>query len=632
MKASLTWLDDPRVFRINQIPAHSDHRWYAHKPTQNQENFLEQSLNGTWRFFYAPSPAACPANFYAVDHDDSYFSEINVPEHIELANYSQIHYINTMYPWEGHYYRRPPFTASATQADNQLFSNASDNPVGCYKTRFTLNNDLQNKSVRIHFAGVEQAMYLWLNGQFVGYAEDSFTPSEFDLTPFLQPGENVLAVAVYKRSTAAFLEDQDFFRFFGIFREVKLIAHNDNHLEDLWLQPTLDNNYQSGQLAVRLKFQQVTNNSQLRLKLFDCQGQKIYQQDFPLAEDLQLSFDQTKIASFQQVAKWDHYQPNLYTIELETYSSEQQICEYITYAFGFRTIEIKDKVMLLNGKRLKILGVNRHEWHPKRGRAITLEDMKNDLAIIKKANINGVRTSHYPNQIPWYFLCDQAGIHLMAETNLESHGSWQKMGAIEPSYNVPGAMDEWLACVLDRAKTNFETFKNHPSILFWSLGNESYADENIKQMNDYFKQQDSLRLVHYEGNAVNPAFEASISDVKSRMYATPQEIVDYLEHTPEKPFILCEYMHDMGNSLGGMQDYMELFDRYQQFQGGYIWDFKDQALSVYDSLTNQEVLRYGGDFDDRPSDYEFSGNGIVFADGLEKPALQEVRYYYDKYK
>ncbi len=278
-----------------------------------------------------------------------------------------------------------------------------------------------------------------------------------------------------------------------------------------------------------------------------------------------------------------------------------------------------------------INGVNRHEWHPRKGRAITIEDMEKDLAIIKNAKINGVRTSHYPNQITWYYLCDQAGIHVMAETNLESHGSWQKMGAFEPSYNVPGAVPQWQSAVLDRAKTNFETLKNHPSILFWSLGNESYAEENIRQMNDYFKKVDPDRLVHYEGNFPNPAFEDSISDVKSCMYAPPEEIVDYLENKAEKPFILCEYMHDMGNSLGGMDSYMTLLDRYEMYQGGYIWDFKDQAIQVTDPITGREVMRYGGDFDDKPSDYEFSGNGIVFADGQEKPAMQEVRYYYEKY-
>nr|WP_311801069.1 glycoside hydrolase family 2 TIM barrel-domain containing protein [Enterococcus lactis] len=490
---------------------------------------------------------------------------------------------------------------------------------------FVLEEGLKGKQISIHFAGVEQAMFLWLNGHFIGYAEDSFTPSEFDLTPYLEE-ENILAVEVYKRSTAAFLEDQDFFRFFGIFREVFLVARGQNHLEDLWIKPRLDDKCQNGKLEVDLSFEQVAKNSQLNVAILDPEGKEIYQQQYPLKEQMTIRID-----GFENVALWGHFQTNLYKLELETIDEEKRVTEYINYSFGFRKIEIKDKIIYFNGKRMIINGVNRHEWHPKKGRAITIEDMEKDLAIIKNAKINGVRTSHYPNQITWYYLCDQAGIHVMAETNLESHGSWQKMGAFEPSYNVPGAVPQWQSAVLDRAKTNFETLKNHPSILFWSLGNESYAEENIRQMNDYFKKVDPDRLVHYEGNFPNPAFEDSISDVKSCMYAPPEEIVDYLENKAEKPFILCEYMHDMGNSLGGMDSYMTLLDRYEMYQGGYIWDFKDQAIQVTDPITGREVMRYGGDFDDKPSDYEFSGNGIVFADGQEKPAMQEVRYYYEKY-
>lgn len=492
-------------------------------------------------------------------------------------------------------------------------------------TTFRLEESLKGKQISIHFAGVEQAMFLWLNGHFIGYAEDSFTPSEFDLTPYLKE-ENILAVEVYKRSTAAFLEDQDFFRFFGIFRDVYLVARGQNHLEDLWIKPRLDDKCQNGKLEVDLSFEQVAKNSQLNVAILDPEGKEIYQQQYPLKEQMTIRID-----GFENVALWGHFQPNLYKLELETIDEEKRVTEYIDYSFGFRKIEIKDKIIYFNGKRMIINGVNRHEWHPKKGRAITIEDMEKDLAIIKNAKINGVRTSHYPNQITWYYLCDQAGIHVMAETNLESHGSWQKMGAFEPSYNVPGAVPQWQAAVLDRAKTNFETLKNHPSILFWSLGNESYAEENIRQMNDYFKKVEPDRLVHYEGNFPNPAFEDSISDVKSCMYASPEEIVDYLENKAEKPFILCEYMHDMGNSLGGMDSYMMLLDRYEMYQGGYIWDFKDQAIQVTDPITGREVMRYGGDFDDKPSDYEFSGNGIVFADGQEKPAMQEVRYYYEKY-
>jgi len=331
------------------------------------------------------------------------------------------------------------------------------------------------------------------------------------------------------------------------------------------------------------------------------------------------------------VQPWSNKTPALYTFEMETKNAAGEMTQFVKYHFGFRRIEIKDKVMLLNGKRLIINGTNRHEWSPYTGRAITVDDLNADLEIVKRNHINSIRTSHYPFHIPFYYRCDEEGIYVMAETNLESHGSWMSLGQLTPSYNVPGAVPQWLEVVIDRARTNFMTFKNHTSVLFWSLGNESYAEENIRLMNVFFKENDPERLVHYEGNHWNPEFEDSISDIKSRMYAHAHEIEEYLTKTPNKPYLLCEYMHDMGNSLGGMKSYMDLLDKYEMYQGGYIWDFKDQALFVVDEVTGQEVLRYRGDFDDRPADYEFSGNGIVFADGKEKPAMQEVKYYYGKY-
>ena len=247
-------------------------------------------------------------------------------------------------------------------------------------------------------------------------------------------------------------------------------------------------------------------------------------------------------------------------------------------------------------------------------------------------NINSVRTCHYPDQIPWYYMCDDAGIYVMAETNLESHGSLQKLGAIDPTCNVPGSIPQWRDAVLERAKNNFETFKNHTSILFWSLGNESYAGDDIEAMNVYFAEKKDGRLVHYESSYYNRAYEDTISDFETRMYAKPEDVEEYLNNSPKKPYILCEFMHDMGNSMGGLGSYMKLIDKYDMYHGGFIWDFIDQAIMVKDSVTGKDVLRYGGDFDDKPADYEFSANGIVFADSKVKPAMQEVRYYYGLYR
>lgn len=289
-------------------------------------------------------------------------------------------------------------------------------------------------------------------------------------------------------------------------------------------------------------------------------------------------------------------------------------------------------MILLNGRRVVFCGVNRHEWSPETGRCIGREEMEWDMACMKRNEINAVRTCHYPDQIPWYDMCDRNGIYMIAETNLETHGSWQKWGNMDVSWNLPGSFPAWREVTLDRARSNFEVFKNHTAILIWSLGNESYVGDVLEEMNRLYKEWDPDRLVHYESVIYNRAYEDTVSDIECRMYAPPGEIRKYLDHDPKKPFILSEFMHCMGNSAGGFRSYMELLDEYEMYQGGFIWDFIDQALFVTDMVTGKKVLRYGADFDERPADYEFSGDGIVFADRREKPALQEVRYLYGKYR
>ena len=633
MNADMKWLDNPEVFKVNQLEPHSDHCYYLdYSDMKKEKNPLLQSLNGQWEFAYSKNVMERPVDFYKETFDASGFDKIMVPGHIELAGYDKIRYINTMYPWEGKEYHRGAYSMEATGAEEGMFSEAQYNPVGSYIKYFDLDKNMCGKRIHICFEGVEEAMYLWLNGQFIGYAEDSFTPSEFDLTPYIKEKGNVLAVQVHKMSTAAFLEDQDFFRFFGIFRNVTLKAIPDVHLEDVWFKPVLNQDNESGSVSVSMKVSATdSQNVTAGFILKDREENILVEKSLQLNKENN-HLEGTICVDLESVKLWDNHNPYLYHAYVELKAEDGSLAEVIPYDIGFRRIEIIDKVVYLNGKRLVITGVNRHEWNARTGRCIGIEDMKADISCMLRNNINSVRTCHYPDQIPWYYMCDDAGIYVMAETNLESHGSFQKLGAIEPSCNVPGSIPQWREAVLERAKNNFETFKNHPSILFWSLGNESYAGDDIEAMNVYFAEKQDGRLVHYESSYYNRAYEDTISDFETRMYAKPEDVEEYLNNSPKKPYILCEFMHDMGNSMGGLGSYMKLIDKYDMYHGGFIWDFIDQAIMVKDSVTGKDVLRYGGDFDDKPADYEFSANGIVFADRKEKPAMQEVRYYYGLYR
>lgn len=649
MDADIKWLDDPETFRVNQLPAHSDHRYYGnYAEWAHHDSRFEQSLNGQWQFKFAKTPQERLQGFYDPALDDHDFDSITVPSEIELSDYAQNNYINTLIPWEGKIRRRPAYALSPDDDQAGSFSTGADNTVGMYRKSFDLAPDLRGKEIRVRFEGVERAMYLWLNGHFIGYAEDSFTPSEFDLTPYIQDEGNVMAVEVFKHSTASWIEDQDMFRFSGIFRSVELLAQPATHLEDMTLRAGLDDSYQTGLFSLQLNLVGA-QTGEVHVVVKDADGNTQLDLTKPVSD--KVTIPTTKLAD---VHTWDNHDPYLYQLLVELRDENGQLVELVPYRFGFRRIEISsDHVVKLNGQRLIINGVNRHEWDDKGGRTVTMADMKKDIHTFKENNINAVRTCHYPDQIPWYYLCDDNGIYMMAENNLESHATWQKMGAIEPSYNVPGSVPQWKEVVIDRARSNYETFKNHTAILFWSLGNESFAGDNLAAMNRFYHDHDDTRLVHYEGvchthdysqqipsmdpQTYLPAggtkdYRDQISDVESWMYLPPKQVEEYLQNNPDKPFMECEYMHDMGNSDGGMGSYIRLLDKYPQYFGGFIWDFIDQALLVHDPVSGQDVLRYGGDFDDRHSDYEFSGDGLMFADRTPKPAMQEVRYYYGLHK
>ncbi|MNO30458.1 Beta-galactosidase [compost metagenome] len=663
LKPSQDWLSDVSVFAVNRLPAHSDHKYYRTmeearesikcalegKPFKCKMD-MRHSLNGSWRFAYSAHPDSRPVDFYKPSHNCSGWDFIEVPGHIQLQGYDKPQYVNTMYPWDGHEHLRPPMLPQKR------------NPVGSYIKQFELPPTFKHKPVYLSFQGVESAFYVWLNGHFIGYSEDSFTPAEFELTPYIQEmGMNRLAVEVYQRSTGSWLEDQDFWRLSGIFREVYLYTVPEIHISDLSVRSELDSSYSKGRLDVKWK---ASPSGAVRMAIETDgvveSGEAVeeaealeatealeaasgvtgyviadfYDPSGSLAAQTRVELKESNHGNFSvdvpDARLWSAEAPELYSLFLSVYNTQDELIEVIPQWVGFRRFEMIDKVMHLNGKRIVFKGVNRHEFNCGRGRAITEEDMLFDILTLKQNNINAVRTSHYPNQSLWYELCDVYGIYVIDEMNLETHGSWQKMGAVEPSWVIPGDRPEWKDIVMDRAISMLERDKNHPSILIWSCGNESHGGEVIYQVSQYFRESDPGRLVHYEGVFHDRRFNDT-SDMESRMYAKVTDIEEYLNSSPEKPFISCEYMHAMGNSLGGMHKYTELEGKYAMYQGGFIWDYIDQALLQKD-MSGSPVLSYGGDFGDRATDYNFCGNGLVYADRKLSPKMQEVKFLYQNVK
>ena len=606
MKPTLNWLMNPEVFAVNRETAHSDH------VTLDETGSLRQSLNGAWKFSYAENPEKRKEEFYRCDVSTEDFDEIQVPGHIQLQGYGRCQYVNMMYPWEG----KENVTAPAVPK--------KENPVGSYVKYFDVEEALLGKETYLSFQGVESAFYVWLNGQFVGYSEDSFTPAEFLITPYLKEKGNKLAVEVYRFCSGSWLEDQDFWRFSGIFRDVYLYAVPRVHVRDMKLTADYDYTKGSGCFTAELSLSgEVAALESVKVSLKDACGREVSLNTVSRVGEI-VSVSRT----IENIAPWSAEEPNLYTALAELTDAEGNVIETASAKVGFRTFELKDGLMCLNGKRIVFKGVNRHEFNAERGRAITEEDMLSDILTMKRNNINAVRTSHYPNQTRWYELCDEYGMYVIDETNLETHGTWQTDSG--PKNNIPGSLPEWKETVLDRARSMYERDKNHSCVLIWSCGNESYCGDDIAAMAEFFHRVDHRRLVHYESVVWNRKYDY-ITDMESRMYAKPADIEAYLKENKGKPYISCEYMHAMGNSLGGMKLYTDLEEMYDAYQGGFIWDYIDQAL--YRTLENGErVLAYGGDFEERPADWGFCTNGIVYADRRPSPKMQEVKALYSNLK
>lgn len=621
MAFDISKLADPKYYQENKLPAHSDHK-LSFKNGKGEK----YSLNGLWRFKYARNPESVPENFFAADYDCDSWEEIRVPAHLQMEGYDKPQYVNVQYPWDGH------------EACDPGELPKRFNPVGCYVNQFIIPESKLNDTYIVSFQGVESAMILWLNGEFVGYSEGSFLPAEFDLTKYIKAGKNKLALEVVKWSASSWAEDQDFFRFSGIFRDADLYRLPESYVKDIKVVPELTDDYSVGKVSAFVK---MTGPAQSRVSLVKLGRTDIgrVRNEFPevwsCASEPEVI--ETKLCTFEagmntvefsvdEPLLWSAEAPNLYEIRIETEDIKTGTL------FGFRHFLIERGIMKLNGKRIVFKGVNRHEFSGITGRVPRLDELWQDIVTMKKHNINAIRTCHYPNNSPIYELCDRLGLYMIDETDLETHGTWCGIlfGNVDIEYAVPGNRPDWRRMVLDRAERMYERDKNHPAILMWSCGNESFGGTNIQCMSDYFHTVDQSRIVHYEG-VFNDRRCPDISDVESQMYTSVENIKKFLKKDRSKPFIMCEYTHAMGNSCGAMHKYTDLTDTEKQFQGGFIWDYVDQSINSTDRY-GVKYQRYGGDFEDRPSDYNFSGNGIVYGGSrLPSPKMQEVKFNYQNY-
>lgn len=608
---SLEWLVDPRVFAVNRLRPFSDHAIFASTEEAHQKaSSLKKSLRGAWRLHFAPNPEAAPLDFWREGFDDAAFDTVQVPGHLELQGYGRVQYVNTQYPWDG----LEQLAIGETPREH--------NTVGCYVKRFSLTAAEAASRVVLTMEGVEAAAAIWLNGKFVGYGEDCFTSAHYDVSGIAHAGENRLCVACFQRCSGSWLNDQDFWRFSGIFRDVTLTFEPKAHVTDLFVHTPLNDDFTQARLELEAELRLPESGAALTVTLTAPDGRQVLQHTCPAQTQTALSFP------VEHPLLWNGETPHLYTLTLTLSDAAGAVYEVAVTEVGFRRFEIKDKLMLLNGKRIVFHGVNRHEFHRERGRVLTEADMMQDITLMKRHHINAVRTCHYPNDSRWYRLCDRYGIYLIDETNLETHGTWGYPGADKVGYAeaLPGNHPEWRDAVVDRGLNMLERDKNHASILIWSCGNESFGGKDLFDLSETLRHRDPSRVIHYEGITWDQRYPGT-SDVYSRMYCKPAEIEQYLQNDPQKPFINCEYIHAMGNSLGGMHLYSALEDKYPMYQGGFIWDWVDQGLRIK-APNGSERIAYGGDFGERPTDYNFIGNGIVLADRSLTPKMQEVKFLF----
>jgi beta-galactosidase len=594
---------------VNEINREAPRAWFVPFATEEQARQYDiwkspniQSLNGTWQFNLSKNPYVRPFWFFKDDYDTSDWTTLKVPANWEMHGFDVPIYVNVQYPHEA----TPPVIQKHY------------NPVGSYKRTFTIPETWSGQEVYLHFGGVSSAMYVWVNEQQVGYSEDSKTPAEFNITKFLKKGENSLAVEVYRWSDGSYLEDQDFWRMSGMTRDVFLMARNPQHIRDFRISSPLVNNYQDGELKLDIEIANTaaaTPAVSVEAVLYDgaTKVAEMNQQVQTAAQPVKISLN----ASMPAAKAWTAENPNLYQLLMTLKDEAGKVIEVLRQDVGFRTIEIKDAQLLVNGAAVYLKGVNIHEHNDTTGHYVDEQTMLNDIMLMKSHNINAVRTSHYPQPERWYELCNQYGIYLIDEANVESHG----MGYGKKSL----AKDPvWKDAHLYRTRNRFERDKNHPSIIIWSLGNEAGNGVNFEATYAYLKSVDSSRPVQYE-----QAHGGANTDIVCPMYARMKNMEDYAKGKPTKPYIQCEYAHAMGNSVGNLQDYWDLIEKYPVLQGGFIWDWVDQGILTQDEKGNK-YWAYGGDLggDTLPTDGNFCCNGIIHPDRTVKPSLIEVGKVY----
>ena len=601
---------DPRYFCDRRLEAHSDHRYYASAlDAETGNESFKESLNGVWKFHYARNYESAVKGFEEKDYCCRSWDDIHVPAHIQMEGYDAPQYANVQYPWEGHDEIQPGEIP------------AYFNPVASYVKYFTVPERMKGKRLFVSFQGAESGLALWLNGKFAGYSEDSFTPSEFELTEFIEDGENKLAAQVFKWTSSSWCEDQDFYRFSGIYRDVYLYTIPDIHVQDIQIRAIPDETLKKAELTVNLKITAEETAGGRAVFCLGKDGRILFEEDASLEKEVSYS------KTIENPALWSAEEPNLYDLTVTVYDGSGALMEVITEKAGFRRFEMKDRIMTLNGKRIVFKGVNRHEFSAVSGRHVSEEELRKDLETMKRNNINAIRTCHYPDDSLIYRLCDEYGLYMIDETNLESHGSWdlvQETG--DSSGVVPNDRPEWLDMMLDRVNSIYQRDKNHPAVLIWSCGNESFGGKDIYEMSQLFRRLDPTRLVHYEGVFWDRRYNDT-SDMESQMYTPVEKIKEFLANDRSKPFICCEYTHAMGNSCGAMHKYTDLTDTEPLYQGGFIWDYIDQSIYKKDRY-GKEFQAYGGDFGERPTDYNFSGNGIVYGNREVSPKMQEVKFNY----